>query len=194
MREMLESLGSDVELGANKALMEDTADMTLLASHLEALDVIDKVSFDLSLARGLDYYTGLIYEMVVADSASRVGSIAAGGRYDNLVDMYGRCPLRYVGISFGVDRIFTILDARRKKSTSNLRGQAQVYIMAFGGKEFDGLLLERMPVARQLWSAEYALSSPPKSSRSRYNSSIRPRACPLLWFLGRTSWRPGRCG
>ena len=78
MREMLESLGSDVELGANKALMENIADMTLLASHLEALDVIDKVSFDLSLARGLDYYTGLIYEMVVADSASRVGSIAAG--------------------------------------------------------------------------------------------------------------------
>ena len=175
MREMLENIESDAELGANKTLMEGVADMKLLASYLEAMDVIDKVSFDLSLARGLDYYTGLIYEVVVvADSASpptQVGSIAAGGRYDDLVGMYGRRPLPCVGISFGVDRIFTLLDARRKKNTSDMASQAQVYIMAFGGKEFDGLLLERMRVARQLWAA---------GIRAEFTAKVKPK--PLQQF------------
>ncbi len=104
MREMLESLESDAELGTNKILMEGVADMKLLASYLEAMDVIDKVSFDLSLARGLDYYTGLIYEVVVADNLgqpSQVGSIAAGGRYDDLVGMYGAAPCRASGYRLG---------------------------------------------------------------------------------------------
>jgi histidyl-tRNA synthetase len=176
MREMLENIESDAELGANTTLMEGVADMKLLASYLEAMDVVHQVSFDLSLARGLDYYTGLIYEVVVvADSASpptQVGSIAAGGRYDDLVGMYGRRPLPCVGISFGVDRIFTLLDARRnKKSTSDLAGQAQVYIMAFGGKEFDGLLLERMRVARQLWAA---------GIRAEFSAKVKPK--PLQQF------------
>jgi histidyl-tRNA synthetase len=171
---MLESLGSDAELAANERLMEGLADMELLASYLEAMDVVDKVSFDLSLARGLDYYTGLIYEVVVDDTnqPSQVGSIAAGGRYDDLVGMYGRRPLPCVGISFGVDRIFTLLDVRRKKeSSSDLRGQAEVYIMAFGGKEFDGLLLERMRVARQLWAA---------GIRAEFSAKVKPK--PLQQF------------
>jgi histidyl-tRNA synthetase len=176
MREMLESIESDAELGANTILMEGLADMKLLASYLEAMDVVDQVSFDLSLARGLNYYTGLIYEVVVvADSASpptQVGSIAAGGRYDDLVGMYGRRPLPCIGISFGVDRIFTLLDARRKKkSSSDLASQAQVYIMAFGGKEFDGLLHERMRVARQLWAA---------GIRAEFSAKVKPK--PLQQF------------
>ncbi|KAK3290650.1 uncharacterized protein B0H64DRAFT_331813 [Chaetomium fimeti] len=198
MREMLESLGSDAELSANATLIEGVTDMKLLASYLEAMDVIDKVSFDLSLARGLDYYTGLIYEVVVvvADSASpptQVGSIAAGGRYDDLVGMYGRRPLPCVGISFGVDRIFTILDARRnKKSTSDLAGQAQVYIMAFGGKEFDGLLLERMRVARQLWAAgiraEFAAKVKPKPLQ-QFNAS---EGVPVAVMLGQDELEAGQ--
>ncbi|KAG7288119.1 hypothetical protein NEMBOFW57_007642 [Staphylotrichum longicolle] len=171
MREMLESFASDAELRANERVMEGVADMTLLASYLVAMGVADRVSFDLSLARGLDYYTGLIYEVAVTDSAdnpTQVGSIAAGGRYDDLVGMYGRRPLPCVGISFGVDRVFTILNARRQKENKpDLGAHAQVYIMAFGGKEFDGLLLERMRVARQLWNAgiraEFAAKVKPKS-------------------------------
>ncbi len=75
-----------------------------------------------------------------------------------------------VGISFGVDRIFTLLDARREKNKS-IAGQAQVYIMAFGGKEFDGLLLERMRVARQLWGA---------GIRAEFTAKVKPK--PLQQF------------
>ncbi|RDL39381.1 putative Histidyl-tRNA synthetase [Venustampulla echinocandica] len=157
MSEMLQFLKSDPRLCANENVKAGIDDMSLLISYLEALDVVDKVSFDLSLARGLDYYSGLIFE------SSQVGSIAAGGRYDNLVGMYAKNPIPCVGISFGVDRIFNILNACRKKKLTH---KVDVYVMAFGGKEFDGLLLERMSVARQLWnagiSAEFAAKVKPK--------------------------------
>jgi histidyl-tRNA synthetase len=194
MREMLESLESDAELTANKRLMEGVADMKLLASYLEAMDVIDKISFDFSLARGLDYYTGLIYEVVVdsTDQPTKIGSIAAGGRYDDLVGMYGRGPLPCIGISFGVDRIFTLLDARRnKKNGSDLATPAEVYIMAFGGKGFDGLLLERMRVARQLWAAgiraEFAANVNPKPRR-QFNAS---EGVPVAVMLGQDELEAG---
>lgn len=89
--------------------------MTLLGSYLEAYNIVDTVSFDMSLARGLDYYTRLMYEVITAipnrEDASKnkkqevqIGSIAAGGRYDNLVGMYGNHSIPCVGVSFGVDR------------------------------------------------------------------------------------------
>ena len=64
------------------------SDMGKLFSYLKALDKIDKVSFDLSLARGLDYYTGVIYEIVLTDKKTELGSISGGGRYDNLIGMF----------------------------------------------------------------------------------------------------------
>ncbi|KAL9105852.1 MAG: hypothetical protein Q9227_009015 [Pyrenula ochraceoflavens] len=176
MREMLETLKSDSVLCANEKVKEGLKDFGLLVSYLEAMDVVDKVSFDLSLARGLDYYTGLIYEVIpqTTNQPTQVGSIAAGGRYDNLVGMFGKKPVPCVGISFGVDRIFTILDARRKKSTSELSREVDVYIMAFGGKDWNGLLLERMAVARQLWDAgiraEFSAKEKPKPLQ-QFNAS-----------------------
>lgn len=103
--EMIADLEADAELGADPGFMEGIADLKLLASYLKPFDVVDRVSFDLSLARGLDYYTGLIYQVVPVSTSppTQVGSIAAGGRYDNLVGMYGRRPLPCVGISLGVD-------------------------------------------------------------------------------------------
>ena len=172
MREMLDIIGTELELSVNKSVADGIADMKLLASYLEAMGVIDQVVFDLSLARGLDYYTGLIYEVTVDPTTqqqqpAQVGSIAAGGRYDGLVGMYGRRPLPCVGISFGVDRIFTILDSRReKKNASELAREADVYVMALGGKGFDGLLLERMRVTRQLWKA---------GLRAEFAAKVKPR-------------------
>jgi len=167
-------------------------DMDLLFSYLEAFDCLKNVSFDLSLARGLDYYTGIIYEVVTEGSAPLantsaataappkaskkpakagadadedrssdpsvgVGSVAAGGRYDNLVGMFsGKAQIPCVGISFGVDRIFSITKARmaEEKTAEQVRNnEVQAYVMAFGGKGFTGLLKERMSVCATLWEA-----------------------------------------
>jgi histidyl-tRNA synthetase len=67
-------------------------EMELLFTYLDAMGCLENISFDFSLARGLDYYTGLIYECVLTDT-DRLGSIAGGGRYDNLI----RTCIRHFG-------------------------------------------------------------------------------------------------
>lgn len=163
LRKMLAFLESDEKLMANESIKAGVQDMTLLLSYVEAYQVADKISFDLSLARGLDYYTGLIFEVITAipttggkkkkDKEPAVGSIAAGGRYDNLVGMYGNRAVPCVGVSFGVERIYTILGSRipKKKGESLVKPELDVYVVAAGGK--DGLLLERMAICAQLTKA-----------------------------------------
>jgi histidyl-tRNA synthetase len=70
--------------------------------------VAPAIKFDVMLARGLDYYTGAIFEVKVADSP--VGSICGGGRYDNLTGIFGLEGMSGVGISFGADRIEDVLE------------------------------------------------------------------------------------
>jgi len=77
------------------------------------MGVLDYVLFDFSLARGLDYYTGLIYEGVLLDEG-KVGSIAGGGRYDGLVGMFSGTNIPAVGVSIGIERVFAILEAQSK--------------------------------------------------------------------------------
>jgi len=72
---------------------------------------LGNILFDFSLARGLDYYTGLIYECVFTDT-DRVGSIAGGGRYDGLVGMFSGKDIPAVGVSIGIERIFAILEEK----------------------------------------------------------------------------------
>lgn len=179
--EMLEKLKADETLAANAEVQAGINDLSLLSTYLQAMGAADKISFDLSLARGLDYYTGVIYECIVnagaaskapakkskkgEDPSSLVGSIGAGGRYDNLVGVFGKRTIPCVGISFGVDRIFTILKARREREGGGAALRARetdVYVMAFGGKGFEGLLTDRMSVISKLWDAGIRAEFSPK--------------------------------
>ncbi|KAG8408106.1 Cytoplasmic and mitochondrial histidine tRNA synthetase [Metarhizium acridum] len=207
--ETLKLLKSREELVANEQVKRGLDDMTLLASYVEAFGIADKISFDLSLARGLDYYTGLIYEVINLppkaeegqgsgkkskkdDPASQVGSIAAGGRYDNLVGMYGKRQIPCVGISFGVDRIFTILEARRRKDGIKQRRDVDVYVMAFGDKSSNGLLLERMSVAQRLWSAGIRAEFSPKVKPKLPQQFKAAEGVPLGVILGQTELDAGQ--
>lgn len=200
LRALLDDLRQDPELSANESVAAGLADLTLLTSYLEAMSVADTVvSFDLSLARGLDYYTGVIYEVVStkADGKTQVGSIAAGGRYDNLVGMYGKRPVPCVGISFGVDRIFTILDAQREKKEKEKRNAAlsrpaDVYIMSFGGKEFDGLLADRMHVATRLWDAGLRAEYAPKVKPKKLQQFSASEGVPVAVMLGEDEVKAGQ--
>ena len=78
-----------------------------LFGFIDAAAIGNKVEIDLSLARGLNYYTGAIFEVKAADFA--IGSICGGGRYDNLTGIFGLPGLSGVGISFGADRIYDVL-------------------------------------------------------------------------------------
>ncbi|GAA6013557.1 hypothetical protein JCM8202_000732 [Rhodotorula sphaerocarpa] len=208
--ELVQQLKQDAQLSANKTAMEGLKDMELLYTYLDIYGVARRMSFDLSLARGLDYYTGIIYEAVtegsappapvapkpeavptpaqkkadvkgkkpalnadeeaeVDESTIGVGSIAAGGRYDELVGMFsgsasaaGKIPC--VGISFGVERLFSLLlkKAQESGSTSTKAKATEVYVMSLG----DGLLEERMKVCKDLWAAgikaEFMYKAKPK--------------------------------
>jgi histidyl-tRNA synthetase len=103
--ETLKFLRADDVLSQNDHVKKGVGEMEQLLRYLTTNDIVQYIKFDLSLARGLDYYTGLIYEVVLNDSSSKVGSIAAGGRYDNLVGMFSRRDIPCVGVSFGIDRI-----------------------------------------------------------------------------------------
>lgn len=78
-----------------------------LFGFIAAADIRQAVEIDLSLARGLNYYTGAIFEVKAADFA--IGSICGGGRYDNLTGIFGLPDMSGVGISFGADRIYDVL-------------------------------------------------------------------------------------
>lgn len=196
--DMLEFLKSNSGLSANENVKAGLDDMTLLASYLEAFNISNKVSFDLSLARGLDYYSGLIFEVITKSSSRNqssqigVGSIAAGGRYDNLVGMYKKSTIPCIGVSFGVDRIFTILEARGEKKMPLLTHDIDVYIMTFEGKDSDGLLLERMKVARQLWDAGIRAEFAPKVKPKLPQQFKATKDVPLTVMLGHDELATGQ--
>ncbi|KAG9077631.1 Cytoplasmic and mitochondrial histidine tRNA synthetase, partial [Ceratobasidium sp. 370] len=199
-------------LAENKTAVAGMDDMEILFKYLDVFGITSKMSFDLSLARGLDYYTGLIYEAVVEGSAPPaasnasaiptpvstapapqraskpksskkpkpatadaddeeldesqvgVGSIAAGGRYDELVGMFSAAAagaggkgtqIPCVGVSVGVERVFSILMQREKEKgavagAGKARSKAtEVYVVSVG----EGLVEDRMRLAKELWDA-----------------------------------------
>ncbi|KAL5533884.1 hypothetical protein ACEPAG_344 [Sanghuangporus baumii] len=194
--ELLDSLLADSTLTANARAKEGLSEMSLLFTLLKANKVIDKISFDMSLARGLDYYTGIIYEAIVAASAPPgfkadatterteapkpqkksakkakgqdeedeidestvgVGSIAAGGRYDNLVGALisaaagsdkKNAGIPCVGVSIGLDRILAILYPKWLE-----KGLRQKEVLAFVMAAGDGLLEERIKLVTELREA-----------------------------------------
>ncbi|KAK4890585.1 Cytoplasmic and mitochondrial histidine tRNA synthetase [Elasticomyces elasticus] len=232
-RELLERLQADAKLSGNEAGKAGLEDMNKLFDYLETFEVLDKISFDMSLARGLDYYTGVIYEVVTEGSAGQssegqaagkrdskpkkqptnpdgeedrsndptvgVGSVAAGGRYDNLVSMFsGKQQIPCVGISFGVDRIFSITKQRlaADSSAAPIRtNEVDVYVMAFGGKGFEGLLKERMQIAKRLWDAgvkaEFSWKVKPKLPAQFKSAEVG--GVPLAIILGDEEIAQGKC-
>lgn len=82
--------------------------MESLFNYLQIFNQLDNIIFDLSLARGLSYYTGMIFE-VVLEGAEHIGSIVGGGRFDNLIGKFGNLKIPAVGGSLGIERIFGIL-------------------------------------------------------------------------------------
>uniref|UniRef100_I1KQ70 Histidine--tRNA ligase, cytoplasmic n=1 Tax=Glycine max TaxID=3847 RepID=I1KQ70_SOYBN len=130
--------------GASVALEE----LEILFIALEKSKRIDKVVFDLSLARGLDYYTGVIFEAVFK-GGTQVGSIAAGGRYDNLIGMFGSRSVPAVGVSLGIERVFAIMEQQQKDQNQMARPTKTEVLVSIVGNDFT-LAAE---LAGELWDA-----------------------------------------
>ncbi|XP_078443663.1 class II aaRS and biotin synthetases superfamily protein [Wolffia australiana] len=124
------------------------ADLEILFRALEKSKSVGKIVFDLSLARGLDYYTGVIFEAAFR-GATQVGSIAAGGRYDNLVGMFSGKNVPAVGISLGIERVFTIMEQLAKDQNQSLRATETEVLVAVLGKD----LALAAELVSEMWAA-----------------------------------------
>ena len=113
-----------------RGVEETRAILSPLTSHLSPLK--NEIQLDLTLARGLNYYTGAIFEVKALDVP--MGSILGGGRYDNLTGIFGMPGISGVGISFGIDRIFDVLNALDAYPKDAVNG-TQLLFINFGERE-----------------------------------------------------------
>ena len=112
----------------NKGMLE----VEKVFNYLSKLDIKNEVELDLTLARGLNYYTGAIIEVVANDV--KMGSICGGGRYDDLTGIFGLKDVSGVGISFGADRIYDVLTELDGFPKTALKG-TELMIVNFGKDE-----------------------------------------------------------
>lgn len=150
--ELVTALFKDDLLIKSTMAVQGLESMKLFFEYIKVFEIEDLVSFDLSLARGLDYYTGIIYEVVLLDKGQSVGSVAGGGRYDNLVGMFHpkNKTIPCVGISIGVERLFTVIEAKLAKEKKKMRTtEVQVFVAAAQ----KNLVEHRMTVCKDLWNA-----------------------------------------
>ena len=103
-----------------------------LFGYIDKLGVDIKTELDLTLARGLNYYTGAIFEVKALDT--EIGSISGGGRYDNLTGIFGLDGLSGVGISFGADRIYDVM-TRLDLFPAEANAATDVLVANFGGED-----------------------------------------------------------
>ena len=123
----LEQLLSSSEIG-----MKGLDELKFVLDNVSVLDLKSTVEVDVSLARGLNYYTGTILEVKALDVP--MGSISGGGRYDNLTGVFGMDGLSGVGISFGADRIFDVLNSLDLYPSST-KASTDLIFTNFGDKE-----------------------------------------------------------
>ncbi len=161
-----------------KALAEKKLDSLGLKQIRELLKMAEenglsgKVKADLSLARGLEYYTGIVFEVAVAEGPS----VGGGGRYDKLVELYGGQPTPAVGISFGIDRLLDTLEAQLPGPK-----ETQVYVFAVGQE----LEPEALKIAQKLrgmgFRTELDLMQRSPSKNLEYAAAEK---IPLAVFVG----------
>ena len=119
-------------LSASSVGLKGIEEMRLLFGYLENAEMNGKVELDLTLARGLNYYTGAIIEVKSADVS--IGSICGGGRYDNLAGVFGMEGVSGVGVSFGADRIYDVINQLNLFENVKI-SSADVLIVNFGQNE-----------------------------------------------------------
>lgn len=130
---------NDEKLNVIKNVLKDSQvglkgveEVAYILDVLKTMQLHNEIELDLTLARGLNYYTGAIFEVKAKDVS--IGSITGGGRYDSLTSIFGKPGLSGVGISFGADRIYDVLNALDlyPKETIN---STQILFINFGEKE-----------------------------------------------------------
>lgn len=177
MREVL----ADSEIG-----LKGVEEAAFVLETLKASELNNPIELDLTLARGLNYYTGCIFEVKALDV--QIGSITGGGRYDNLTGIFGLPGLSGVGISFGADRIYDVLgqlDLYPRETQSGV----QLLFINFGAAEA-AHCLRLAAVARQNGIAtEVYPDSVKMKKQMAYANALQ---VPFVALVGETEMAEGR--
>ena len=154
-----------VKLSVLRETLRDSAtgvkgieEIEYILDYIKKLSLSTAVEVDLTLARGLNYYTGTIFEVKTRDV--EIGSIAGGGRYDNLTGVFGMDGVSGVGMSFGAERIFDVLNQLNLYPANSLKS-TQLLFINFGEKEVTSLL----PVIANIRAAGIRTELYPESSK-----------------------------
>ena len=177
MREVLK----DSEIG-----LKGVEESEFILDKLEALGLKNEIELDLTLARGLNYYTGAIFEVKALDV--QIGSITGGGRYDNLTGIFGMPGLSGVGISFGADRIFDVLnqlDLYPKEAVN----ATQLLFVNFGQAEADFCL----PILAKVRAAGISAEIYPDSAKMKKQMSYaNAKQIPFVAIVGESEMAEGK--
>lgn len=145
IRTVLSGRGAAPGSTASEVGLKGVDELEELFNYIESASIKQKVEIDLSLARGLNYYTGAIFEVKALDF--QIGSICGGGRYDNLTGIFGLPNISGVGISFGADRIYDVLKGLDKFPKDAIEG-TKLLFSNMGSAE----TAYALPIAAQLRS------------------------------------------
>lgn len=172
-------------MSASQTGMKGLDELEELFSYIEAAGIRTKAEIDLSLARGLNYYTGAIFEVKALDW--QIGSICGGGRYDNLTGIFGLPDMSGVGISFGADRIYDVLKGL-DKFPEQLRSNTDILFANMGSEELKYIL----PLSIKLRDEGVAVEIYPDQSKLKKQFDYADRkAIPFLSITGASEMEAG---
>ncbi|MFH1229074.1 MAG: histidine--tRNA ligase [Candidatus Aenigmatarchaeota archaeon] len=147
--------------------LDGASELKDIISYLKAMKLDSKVRIDLSLARGLDYYTGPIFE-VFAEKG--IGSIAGGGRYDKMIGLFLGRDVPATGISLGIERIMEVM--KEKKMIEPLRCNTKVFVIAVNDKVRKDVLGVVQALRQKSIAVDYDLRSRSLSKQLEYASAL----------------------
>ena len=165
-------------IGASETGLKGIEEMETIFDYTEALGTSLEIELDLSLARGLNYYTGAIFEVKSKDFA--IGSICGGGRYDDLTGIFGMPNMSGVGISFGADRIYDVMTGL-DLFPPEASGTTKVLLLNFGGEEERAAL----KLTKSLREADIACEIYPENAKMKKQMEYaNRRGVPYVAILG----------
>ena len=173
-------------LACSETGLKGVEESEFILHAVEGLHVKSEVELDLTLARGLNYYTGAIFEVKALDV--QIGSISGGGRYDNLTGVFGMDGMSGVGISFGADRIYDVLNQLDLYPKEAVNG-TQLLFVNFGEAEAAYVL----PVLMQAREAGIRAEIYPDSAKMKKQMGYaNSKNIPFVALVGETEMNEGK--
>lgn len=173
-------------LAASETGLKGIEEMEFILDRIEKLALRAELELDLTLARGLNYYTGVIFEVKALDV--QIGSITGGGRYDNLTGVFGMEGVSGVGISFGADRIYDVLNQLDLYPKDALQ-TTQLLFVNFGSQEEAYLL----PIVAKVRAAGIRTELYPESCKMKKQMSYADaKKIPFVAIVGETEMAEGK--